>query len=520
MARVGFFQAFVSSALGTGLSRILGAVRDRFIAQLLGAGAASDAFWQAWQIPGAMRRFVADEGLTGALIPAMAAAEAEEGPEARARLEARALGALLIANLAVVVVGILAAEPLVLLFAPTWVDDPDKLGLATSLTRWMMPFLGLVSLVSYFEGQLNYRGHFFTPKIAPAVVSMGFIGAAVLLGSAFEQPAWALVVGLLVGGVAHVLINLPPLLRRGGSFLPAFDLRDPRVRHIGGEMGKVVAIGLMAQLNLIVLRQIANSLEDGVATQYQYATREVDLAQGIVAVAIGSALLPNLTASLTEGDHAQLRNDLVGAFRLAGFLLFPAAAVLAVFGLPLTALLFRTGKFTMADTVATADGVALLAPFLLAVAAVGILRRLFYALGDRRSLLWIGGGIVALNVALGWPLASAFGLAGLMATLSITTWLQLVIYVVVLQRRLGDGLGLGALVRPYGQMALCLVPVVAVLWPTRAMGDWSGGLSMANALWFLGPLTVAAIAYLGSAWLLGLNEVTRVVGRLAARFGR
>jgi len=518
--RVSFFAAFLSSALGTGLSRILGAVRDRFIAQLLGAGAGSDAFWTAWLIPGTMRRFVADEGLTGALIPAMAQAEQEEGPEARRALEANALGALLLANVVVIAVGILAAEPLVLVFAPTWVDDPDKLGLATTLTRWMMPFLGMVSVVSFLEGQLNYRGHFFTPKLAPGLVSAGFIVAALTLGGAFEEPVWALVVGLLLGGAAHVLVNVPPLIRRRGGVWPSFQLRDPRVQHISAEMGKVVLIGLLGQANIIVLRQIATALPDGVVTQYSLATRVVDLAQGMVAVAIGSALLPNVTASITAGDYGSLRDDLVGAFRLAAFLLLPAAVVLSLYGLPTTALWFRTGAFTMEAVEATAEAVLFMAPFMLALAAVNILRKVFYALGDRRSLLVVGAMIVALNAALGWALALSFGLKGLAATLSVTTWVQVVLYLAVLRRRLGEGLGLGALVVPYTKMGLCLVPVGGSLWLARGGADWTLGLTPTNVAVFLGGLVVAAGSYLVCAWLLGLHEVTRVVGRLAARFRR
>jgi putative peptidoglycan lipid II flippase len=164
------FGASVVSALGTGLSRVLGAARDVTIGHIFGAGRASDAFWMAWTIPSLFRRFVADEGLTGALIPAVARAEQEVDTREARRLANGALLALLVAGAAICVVGILGAPLLVRLIAPGFSDDPEKLALTISLTRWLFPFVVFVSLVSYCEGLLNYRGHFFVPKLAPGIV--------------------------------------------------------------------------------------------------------------------------------------------------------------------------------------------------------------------------------------------------------------------------------------------------------------------------------------------------------------
>ena len=518
--RVDFFRAFLSSALGTGLSRILGAVRDRYMAQLLGAGAAADAWHTAFTIPSMMRKFVADEGLTGALLPSLAKAEAEAGPAAMAALARNALGALVVANVVFVVLGIVAAEPLVYLFAPSWGDEPEKRELAVALTRWMMPFLLMVSVVSYAEGLLNYRGHFFVPKIAPGIVSLGFVLAVVLLGTSFEQPAYALVVGLLAGGVAHVLVNVPAMVRRRLVFGIGFQFRDPRLQRVVREMGKVLLIGAFAQINVVVLRQIATSLPTGTVTQYTVATRLVDLAQGMVAVAVGSALLPNVSAAASSKDWDTLRNDLIGGLRLAAFMLLPAAVVISAYALPTTAIWFRTGRFTFDDVEVAALAVALLSPHMLALGGVNIIKKAFFALEDRRTLLVVGGIGVALNGALGWLLSSFLGLNGLVLTLSVSTTAQLVAYLVVLQRRIDGGLQLGRMVGPLARMSACLVPVALILVVAGTRGDWSQGLDGWNTLVFLGGLGAAAGSYLLCAWLLGLHEVTRVVGRLLARFGR
>ncbi|HHO49395.1 MAG TPA: murein biosynthesis integral membrane protein MurJ, partial [Deltaproteobacteria bacterium] len=416
--RVNFVRAFLASALGTGLSRVLGAARDVVIAGLLGASASSDAFWIAFTIPNVFRRFVADEGLTGAMIPALAQARAEEGPEAVRRLAASTFGALVVANLVLCLVGILAAEPLVLAFAWSWRDDPEQLQMATTMTRWMFPFVAMVSTVSFFEGLLNFRGHFFVPKIAPGLVSAGMVAGALSLSTRLEEPAFSLVIGVLAGGLVHVLVNLVPLWRLWGRVGLALRM-TPRLRALLSEMSKVLAIGVFAQINLLVLRQLATSLPEGAVTHYVNGTRIVDLAQGMVAVAIGSALLPNLSASVAEASWGRFRSDLTGALRLAAFLLLPIAVVVYVWAEPAAALLFRHGRYSWEDTLVTASAVRYLVPFLLAVAAVNILKRVFFALEDRTTLLVVGGMGVALTGVIGTLLVSAHGVAGLSLALSV-----------------------------------------------------------------------------------------------------
>ncbi len=519
--RVSFFAAFLSSALGTGLSRILGAVRDVVAASVLGAGAQSDAFFTAFIIPNVFRRFVADEGLTGALIPALAESERQQGPEATRKLAADVLGVLLALNLVILALGWVFAEPIVLAFVYSWKDDPDKpLALTVQMTRWLFPFLTMVSLVSFFEGLLNYRGHFFTPKVAPGLVSAGIAISALGFATSFEEPAFALVAGTLLGGLAHVLVNIPALYSRWGRLGVGLGWAEPRVKAVLWELSKVILIGLFAQANIIVLRQLAATLPTGAITHYHNATRVSDLAQGVVAVAIGSALLPNVASAVAARDHTQLRDDLVGAARLASFLLLPVAATILLFADPVTALLFRRGAYTWGDVQVTAEALRYLVPYMLALAGLNILKKVFFALGDRRTLLFVGALGVALTGLVGWVLVDQLAVRGLTAALSVATVLQLVAYVGVLRVRLGEHLGLERLVRPVAEIGLCLVPVGLILVPVSRYGDWSQGPSPTNLVLATAGLGGAAIAYLGVAHWVGLSEVRRVTSRLAARFGR
>lgn len=516
-----FVRAFLESVVGTGLSRVLGLAREMVLSAVYGAGAVYDAFLMAYTIPGTFRRFVADEGLTGAMIPALAHAERDGGRPAAERLGNAVLTLLLLVNLAICLLGIAFAEPLVLAFAWSWRDHPEKLGLATTLLRWMFPTLTMLSLVSYFEALLNFRGHFFVPKLAPGVVSAGIIAGALLLTGVFDEPIFAAAAGFLAGGTLHVLIHFPLIWRLWGPVSLRRELTDPRLWAVVREMGKVVLIGVFAQVNILVLRQFTAALPDGSVAIYYNATRVADLTWGLIAVAVGSAMLPNLSLSVSERAWDRFRDELVQGFRLAAFVLLPLSAVLSVFAVPTMAVLFRRGAYSWEAAAATASTIQLLVPYMLAVGGINIVKRVYFALDDRQTLLGVGALGVLVTAGFGALLFRPWGVPGLAAALSAATLAQFLTYVLLLRRKLGTRLGLDRLWGPLGRMALATLPVVAVLWGAQRLGDWSlGAGSPRNAALFLGGLVGAAALYLLVAKLLDLREVDALLGRLVARLRR
>jgi len=321
--------------------------------------------------------------------------------------------------------------------------------------------------------------------------------------------------------VVHVLVNLPWVGSRWGPVWPGFAFGDPRFRRVLIELGKVVAIGVFAQINIIVLRQIATSLEDGALTWYTYATRIVDLAQGVVAVGIGSALLPDVSRSVAEQAWDRFRDDIVGAVRLAGFLILPAAAVILGFAEPLTAMLFRHGAYSWEDVRWTAATLQLLIPFLFGLAGMQIFKKVYFALEDRKTLLAVGALGVVLTGGLGLLLVRPLGIAGLALALSLATMTQLALYLVVLWRRLGSTLGLDRLLRPLTRMALACVPITVVLMLAQPLGEWQlGPTHPMNFIVALTALLAAGLCYAGSAKALGIRELDQVLGRVFARWQR
>ena len=507
--RINLYLASLVGAIGTLFSRVLGAARDVVIGHLFGAGAAADAFWMAFTVPSVFRRFVADEGLTGALIPAVSRAEEDEGAESARRLAGATLVALLGAGLLLCGAGALAAPWLVRLFAPGFGADPAKLELTIALTRWLFPFVVFVSLVSFCEGLLNRRGHFFVPKIAPGLVSGSIAASAWLLYDRFEEPVFALVPGVLVGGAAHLIVCLPPLYRSWGPLRPNLTgLRSERFAHLAREMGKVVAIGVFAQVNIVVLRGLASFLPPGSVTQYWYATRMVDLAQGAVAVGVSSAALPLLAESVAGGDWAAFRVTFSRSVRLIAVVLFPVAALLFVLGLPAVRLLFEHGAFTAADSIAAARTLTCLLPFMLAVAGINIVKKAFFALDDRSTLIWVGGLGVLLTALCGWFLAvgTGLGIQGLALGLSISSFVQLAAYLFVLERRSEDACALAALISPLTRTAAASLPAGVTAWVLMTWVPMPPGRLFDGAgLLLAGGIGVAVFA--GAARLLGVEEI-------------
>ncbi len=510
-------RAFMASSVGTGLSRVLGLARELAMANVLGAGMVMDAFVMAFTFPGMLRRFVADEGLTGALVPAVAKAQAEAGHAEAKALAGRVLTALIIVGLGLSAAGIFAAPWLV-----DWVADGfkgEKYALTVTLTRVLFPFVFFVSLVSWAEGLLNHKGHFFIPKLAPGMVSTAVVIAVFLERDAHPiDIVWSVAIAVLIGGAIHVLICLPPLVHHWGVIRPRLDaMSDPRFRRVGTEMGKVALIGIMAQVNTLVLRYLASHLSEGSVTWYWNATRLVDFAQGIIAVGVGSALLPAISKAAAEGDGTGFRLAFSRASRLAGVLLVPAAAFILFFPQPCVALLYRHGAYSLDDVHQTATALQMLVPFMLALAGIQIIKKPFFALERRGALIAVGGLGVALTASLGLWLSPQMGVDGLALALSLSTTAQLLAYVILLQFTVEGGLGLGGLAIDLAKMALATIPAVAVASWLMAQGQWAEGPSLLNAGVFALSGLIGGLIYAGSAMALGIAELRTVASRIRRR---
>ncbi len=255
--------------IATLASRVLGLVRDVVQAMYFGTSAAADAFGLATRIPTLLRDLFAEGAMSAAFVPTFTRYLKRDGPDAAWRLGSHTINGLLVITGVLVLLGIVFADPLVRAFAPGFLDEPEKLRLAILLTRVNMPFLTMVAVAAALMGMLNGLRRFFIPALSPALYNVFFIASTAALTPLFIQygiePAMSLSIGMLLGGLAQVLVQWPSLKREGYRHQWVLDPKDKGFREILLLMGPGSLGIAAAQINLLVNTSLATSHDGAVS---------------------------------------------------------------------------------------------------------------------------------------------------------------------------------------------------------------------------------------------------------------
>jgi putative peptidoglycan lipid II flippase len=422
-------------------SRILGLVREQILAALFGAGNTMDAFIVASRVPSLLRDLFAEGAMSAAFIPTFTRTLTTDGPPAAWRLGNNTINALLVATGVLVLVGIVFAEPLVrLLTAADYALIPGKLALTVTLARIMLPLLTLIAIAAALMGMLNSLHHFFIPALAPAMFNAATILCAVALvpfaGPLGMQPITLIAASALLGGVAQVAVQIPPLRRAGFRWNAGLRWRDEGLQRVLRLMGPGT-IGLAAtQVNLAV-NQLLATREVGAASWLNYAFRIMYLPIGLFGVSIGTAVLPAVSRHSAQRNTAGVRDTIVDGLSLMMMLNVPATVGLVVLATPVVRLLFERRAFTALDTGATAAAVQLYALGLIGYSVVRITSPTFYALGRNRIPVQVSAMTVVVNASLNVGLQQVLGFRGLALGTSVAALFNATTLFVLLRRELG-----------------------------------------------------------------------------------
>ena len=316
------------------LSRITGLIRENLTATVFGASALTDAFFVAFRLPNLLRRMFAEGAFSQAFVPILAAAREGNDEEQMHRLLDRVATVLFWALVAVSAAGVIAAPILVWAMASGMRADPTSFDVAVVMTRWMFPYILLISMVALAAGVLNTWRQFAVPAFAPVLLNLSFIGAALFLSPHIEPPIYALAVGVVVGGVAQLALQVPALLRIG--MLPRISanlreaLRDADVRRIMRQMGPAVLSVSVAQISLIINTHIASRLGPGSVSWVSFADRLMEFPTAMLGVAIGTVLLPSLARANAAGKREEYSAFLDWGLRLAALLALPCMIGMAL----------------------------------------------------------------------------------------------------------------------------------------------------------------------------------------------
>jgi len=495
-------------------SRLLGWLRLSVIGSQFGASRELDAYFAAFRIPDLLYQLVIAGALGAALIPVFSSYRAR-GEEAEAwRLASSVINLVLIVLAGFALVMAILAPWLVPFIAPGF--DAHTTELTVRMTRVMLLspiFIGMGAVVS---GILNSYEHFALPAIAPLVYNGAIILAAVVLAPLMGVEALA--VGVALGSLAHLAIQLPQLRTVGRRYRLTLEFAHPGVRRVAWLMGPRV-IGLAAgQVNFIVATVLASGLVAGSLTAFNYAFQLMQVPAGVLGVSVAVAIFPGLSRAAALGRVGDVRRQVAKSLRLQLFVIVPLMAIMLVLGNQITASVFQYGRFTADATSQTANALLFFTIGLIAYTVVNVLARAFYALQDTRTPVGWAIAMVALNVPLMVLLTGPLGIRGLALALSITANLQVMGLYWALHRRLG-GLALdemiGSLVRSAvaGGVAGGLLFAGAQLaerWLPEAEANGFGRLALLGVLSSLGLAAYLAVGLLLRAPEIGeLRELLR-----------
>lgn len=464
MSSRGMIRNIVTLGGWTLVSRGAGLVRELMMAAYLGAGPVADAFNVAFSLPNMFRRFFAEGAFNQAFVPLYSKKlEAGEDAEDFAQNAFSGLTAFLIVF---TLVGTLAMPLLVWAMASGFVGD-GRFDMAVDFGRITFVYIGFISLFALLSGILNAHGHFAEAGAVPVLMNVVFI-VAMMLAHYFgwdmgKTLAWT----TPITGIAQLAWTLYAARRIG--FIPRLRLPrlTPDFKRLMVNMGPALLVGGVVQINLLVSRQVASGTE-GAISWLVYADRLYQLPLGVVAIAVGTVLLPELSRRLQAGDSTGGREAFNRGTEFALLLTLPAAVALVVIALPITEVLYQRGAFGPEDTAATALALAIYGLGLPAFVLQKALQPLFYAREDTRSPFRYAVWSMVLNAALAFGLMPWIGFSAAAWATTLSAW------VMVAQlwwgaRRLGEETRFDArFLSRLWRIALASALMGAALW-----GGWS-----------------------------------------------
>jgi putative peptidoglycan lipid II flippase len=414
-------RSFLTVSTGTLASRLLGFARDSIIAALLGAGPVADAFLAAFQLVNVARRLLTEGGLNAALVPAWLRVRETGGTIAAAAFAGRVLGTITAALIAATALLAVLMPFVLTVLAPGFLGR-ETLQLAVDDARLMLPYLAFAGPVTVLMALLNAQGRFALTAFSPVLFNIALIAvmAGLLLRRQDATDAAQIIAATV--GIAGLLQLSMLVLRRGGAI--ATPLKVSFDAEIRGFLAKAIP-GMVAssapQLLMIAGVIIASTSPSAVSWLY-FANRLIELPLGIVGVAMGTVLIPQLTRAVRSDDPAAVAYAESRGLELAVGLALPAMLGLMVLSEPVVRLLFEHGAFTAADAAATAQTLTWLALALPAHVLVKALASAFFAREDTLTPLLATLKGVALALALAVLLGHFFGIGGIAAAIALGAW--------------------------------------------------------------------------------------------------
>ncbi len=406
------------------LSRISGFFRDIMLAAILGAGPVADAFFVALRLPNHFRAIFAEGAFNAAFVPAYARIRQQGGPERAGIFADRIFTLLLISQIVLLVVALFFTPGVIALLAPGFTHDPARFGLAVDLTRITFPYLLLVTLVTLYGGILNALHRFAAAAAAPILLNLSMmmtLALAAFFPGAGHAAAW----GVLIAGCLEFALVAGDAARAGA--LPRFRWPDfdADVRKFFRALGPATLGSAGVQLALFADTIIASFLATGALSALYYADRLHQLPIGVIGIAAGTVVLPEMARRIAAGDEGGARHAQNRAIELTLLLAVPCVAAFLIVPELIMRALFARGAFTAADAVAAGQTLAAYALGLIPFVLIRSVVATFFARGDTANPVKASLAAVAVNIAFKIMLVGSLAQVGLALATSIGAWINL-----------------------------------------------------------------------------------------------
>jgi putative peptidoglycan lipid II flippase len=473
------------------ISRISGFIRDVVMAAVLGAGPMADAFFVAFRLPNHFRAIFAEGAFAAAFVPAYARVLQQAGIDPAKLFADRIAAALIAINLVLLAFALLFTPWVVGILAPGFLNDPTRFDLAVALTRITFPYLALVSLETLLAGVLNANQRFAAAAGAPVLLNVSLI-ATLLLAPHFQSAGYAAAWGVLIAGVAQVVLVAVDAEMRGVGIRFRMPKLDENTRRFLKALGPAIVGAGGVQLALFADTLIASFLPTGALSALYYADRINQLPIGVVGIAVGTVLLPEMSRRLAAGDERGAALAQARGIQLALLMAVPCVAgAIAIPDLIMRAL-FARGAFTAADAAAAGATLAAYAIGLLPFVMMRSFTAPFYARGDTLTPVKAALLAAAVNIALKVVLMGPLAQVGLALATSVGAWINLTL-LTIFARQQGFAVS-GAGLRPVIRLLLAgAVLAVALYFGSLWLAQAFAGLT-----YFREETTLAVLLLIGT----------------------
>jgi putative peptidoglycan lipid II flippase len=494
------------------LSRILGFIRESQAGSLFNRFE-TDAFFAAFTIPDVMYYLLVGGALSAAFIPIFTEYLSSGREEEGWKVASTFINIVVLFLTCFTVLGVIFTRYLTPIIAPHF--KAEKLQLLIELTQIMFPAVCFTALAGLTGGILISYQRFMGPALGPNIYNIGIICGAALLGSRFGIKGMA--IGVAVGAVGNFVSQLFFLRKKAIGFyrFGYIDLKNPGFKRML-LLWIPALIGLSAdQANIWATTAMASRLPEGGITAIRFATRLVQLPIGIFAAGVSTAFFPLLSSLSAAKKYNEFKDTLSFSLRSIFFIMIPAAIGLIMLREPIVMLLFERMKFSHQDTLLTADALMFYSLTIFAHAAILLLPRAFYSLQDTKTPVIVSFISVGSSIFLNWLFLNYTGLGvkGFAISFSIMGLINMVLLMFILRRKIrgirGYHIGESFIKSTIASLAMGVV-IYLVIWLIRPYTMHFSG-HMEAALQVLFGTTIGGMVFLGSAWLLKMEELQTII---------